>query len=486
MAQQKLSLGEKTAYGLGAIGKDMGCGIIFTYLMIFYTDVLGLEAAFVGTLFFFARFWDAFNDPLMGVILQNTKTRWGKFRPWLMIGTLVNVVVLVVMFTDWGLSGTSLYVFASVMYILWGMTYTIMDIPYWAMLPNLTSDPAERNKIAVIPRICATIGGTLIIATLGLPIMKTFFGYDTNQFDAYTKFAWLIAIVFTITIIITCMKVTSADRAVSQASERRVRFKDVLHIVGKNDQLLVAVATILLWNAAGQVVGVVQLYYFKYVLGNEGLFPYFAGASAIANVGGLFIYPFLVNKLRKQHVFMMALVMPFIAFAGLFVLSYFAGSMSAGAAQTILLGSGFLWAMAGGLQTGIVTVVLADVVDYGEYKLGTRDESVIFSLQTLLVKLTSACGALIVGFALSLCGYVQNSEVQTESTINSIRYIMCGLPLLFAVLSFIVFMSKYKLNRHYMKRIQAILSLRREGKDTSHLENAEVIDPATGRAISLK
>ena len=122
----KLSAREKYSYGIGALGKDMICGVIFTYAMVYFTDVLKISAAFVGTLFFFAKFWDAVNDLGMGMVVDNTKTRWGKFRPWLAVGTLINAVVFACLFTDWGLSGAALYVFAAVMYILWGMTYPIL------------------------------------------------------------------------------------------------------------------------------------------------------------------------------------------------------------------------------------------------------------------------------------------------------------------------------------------------------------------------
>ena len=102
------------------------------------------------------------------MIVDNTHSRWGKFRPWLAIGTIVNAIILVALFTDWGLSGTSLYIFAAIMYIVWGMTYTVMDIPYWSMLPNLTSNPEERDRVAVIPRIFASIGGSLLVGGFGL------------------------------------------------------------------------------------------------------------------------------------------------------------------------------------------------------------------------------------------------------------------------------------------------------------------------------
>lgn len=469
MENKKLSFIEKYSYGLGAIGKDMACGIIFTYCMIYFTDVLGLAASFVGTLFFFAKFWDAINDLGMGMIVDNTRSRWGKFRPWLVIGTLLNSVVLIVMFTNWGLSGTPLYIFASVMYVLWGMTYTIMDIPYWSMLPNLTNDPVERDKIAIIPRIFAAIGGSLLISGFGLQIMN-FLGKGDVQ-AGYTNFAWLIVIVFIVTIGITCLNVKSADCVNETAKAEKISFKDIWHVIRNNDQLLVAIIVILTWNFAGQCIGSVQLYYFKYVVGNEGMFSMFAMFGAFACMGGLMLFPIISKKLNKKQTYFVAIA---IAMAGLFMLwavGYFAPE------NPILTAiSGILWQLGGGIQTGIVTVVLADVVDYGEYKLGTRNESVIFSLQTLLVKFTSAIGTLFTGFALDLTGYIPNSETQADSTLLGMRILMIALPLIIVVVSYVLYKRLYKLDRAYIQRIMNILSLRRTGQVASEdvIEGEEV------------
>ena len=136
---------EKLCFGIGAIGKDAICNLVGAFLMLYFTDTLYLAPAFVGVLFFVARIWDAINDPMMGMIVDNTHTRFGKFRIWLVIGTLVNSVVFVLLFHSFHLSGTALYIYVSVMYILYGMTYTIMDVPYWSWLPNLTNDPHERE-----------------------------------------------------------------------------------------------------------------------------------------------------------------------------------------------------------------------------------------------------------------------------------------------------------------------------------------------------
>ncbi|MGM9536617.1 MAG: melibiose:sodium transporter MelB [Intestinibacter sp.] len=453
MTNNHLSFKEKYSYGLGAIGKDMCCGIIFTYCMLYFTDVLKISTAFVGTLFFVAKFWDAVNDLAMGMIVDNTHTKWGKFRPWLLIGTLINSVVLVCLFTNWGLEGTSLYIFAAVMYVLWGMTYTIMDIPYWSMLPNLTSDPEERDRIAVIPRIFASIGGSLIIGGFGLQIMD-FLGKGNAQ-DGFTRFAWLIAVVFIVTTIITVLNVKSADRTETKKQEK-ISFKQMLQVIKKNDQLLIAIAVILTFNFAMNCVTGAQTYYFIYVTGEKGLFSIFTMFAGFAEIFGLIIFPKLAQRMSKKTVYGLASGIPVIGLVILFLTGLFLPK------NYILTAiSGIFIKLGSGLQLGVVTVVLADVVEYGEYKLGTRNESVIFSIQTLLVKFAGALGALFTGIALDLTGYVPDA-VQSMATINGIRIIMIGLPIVFVILSFIIYKKCYKLNTQYMTRIMNILSLKRE------------------------
>ena len=457
----KISMKEKISYGLGALGKDMVCGLIFTYAMIYFTDVLQISASFVGSLFFFAKFWDAVNDLGMGVLVDNTRTRWGKFRPWLAIGTIINAIVFVCLFTNWGLSGTALYVFAAVMYIVWGMTYTIMDIPYWSMLPNLTDDAREREKISVIPRIFASIGGSLIVAGFGLQIMD-FIGQGDAQ-KGYTGFAWIIAIAFIVLTGITVCNVKSADGAKTEKKEK-TSFKHMLHIIVKNDQLLVAIGVILTFNMAMQIINSVSTFYFIYVTGSKMMFSVFTMFAGFAEIAGLFIYPKMVHKFSRAMVYVAACVTPVVGLVLLWVTGYVLP-------QNVILtaAAGILVKFGSGLQVGSATVILADVVDYGEYKFGTRNESVTFSIQTLMVKFSSAIGALLTGAALDLTGYVPNAE-QSAGTLMGMRIIMVVIPVIFTIISYFIYKKFFKLTGEYYERIKNILTLRRNGvKETPEI-----------------
>ena len=158
-----LSGKEKFSYGLGAVGKDMVYMLSASYILYYYQDILGVNAVAMGIILLVARVFDAFNDPFMGVIVAKTRTRWGKFRPWLMIGTVTNTVVLYLMFSaPPALNGNGLVAYAAVTYILWGVTYTMMDIPFWSMIPAFTHSGKEREGLSTLGRSCAGVGSAII------------------------------------------------------------------------------------------------------------------------------------------------------------------------------------------------------------------------------------------------------------------------------------------------------------------------------------
>ena len=142
----KLTGREKVSYGLGAVGKDMVYMLSASYVLYYYQDILGVSAIAMGMILLAARIFDAFNDPVMGVIVARTRTPWGKFRPWLLAGTLLNAAVLYLMFSaPPSLEGSGLVAYAAAAYVVWGVTYTMMDIPYWSMIPAFTRSGKERE-----------------------------------------------------------------------------------------------------------------------------------------------------------------------------------------------------------------------------------------------------------------------------------------------------------------------------------------------------
>ena len=433
----------KYTFAFGALGKDLIYGMIATFSMIYFTDIVQVSPAFIGTMFFVAKLWDAFNDLIMGMIVDNTRSRWGKFVPWLVIGTVINAFVFIAVFTDLNLSGTALCVYVTAVYILWGMTYTIMDIPYWSIIPNLTSDPNEREKLSVMPRIFASIGNSLIIAGFGVQIIKGFGG----GYIGYHRFALFIAAAFIFTIGVCVVNLPKVQQETEKKD--RLKFKDIFTVIKRNDQLRWAVLLILLYNVGTQFIMGVATYYFNYVCNNASMLSAFMISASIAELVGLVLFPKVTKMLSRKNAFFLSCALPPI---GLILLLIVGIVCPTNIVLTAI--AGIIVKMGTGLELGCATVFLADVVDYGEYTLGKRNEGVVFSLQTLTVKFTSALTALSIGYVLELTDYVPNT-VQSLATQNSIRVLMCLVPIIGIGLAYVVFHKRYKLDEAFMKKVVA-------------------------------
>ena len=442
-----LSVKEKYSFGFGALGKDLCYAIVSSYLMIYFTDSIGLAPAFVGGLFLVARLWDALNDPMMGMVVDNTRTKWGKFRPWILVGTIINAIILVLLFKKpAGLEGTSLHIYYSAMYILWGMSYTVMDIPYWSMLPSLSKTKEERDQMSVIPRIFASCGW-LIVGTFGLAIINIL--GKGNQTKGFEYFAMVIAVVFIITSIITVVNVkdSSSETYLNDKKQEKTSFKKAIKVIKENDQLMVFIGVVLAYNLFAQLSGGASIYYFKYVVGNENMYPVYTAFASLAEIGGLMIFPMLSKKMTKKDVFRLACYLPAVGLVMLLLAGIFAP------ANVIFIAlSGIVVKLGSGFTLGATTVMLADVIDYGEVRFGSRNESIIASFQTLLVKTASAISGWLIGIGLTIVGYIPNI-VQTSQTIFGLRMLMVVVPSIITVLGFIVYVKGYKLHGEYQEKI---------------------------------
>lgn len=443
-----VSTREKLCFGIGAIGKDSICNLVAAFLMAYLTDTLYLAPAFVGTLFFAARIWDAINDPVMGMIVDNTHTRFGKFRIWLVIGTLINSVVFVLLFHSFNLSGTSLYIYVAVMYILYGMTYTIMDVPYWSWLPNLTNDPREREKVSVIPRFFASLAG-LSVSTGGLYVIN-FFNKITGEKKGlaetgYTMFAVVIAVIFIVTIGITVFNVKE-ESTIGDAGQK-TSLKQAFYIIVKNDQLLAFIGLLLTFNLCIQLARSFAFYYFKDVCGNEYLYSIF-GFAFIAEMIGLVCFPKIASKISREQVYSLACGLPVIGFTLLGAAGYLAPQN----AIFVILFSSMAF-LGSGLSLGVTTCCMADVIDYGEVKFGVRNESVTCSAQTFLMKAAMAIAGGLTGVGLQAVGYNAKLSVQSTSTIQGIRILMLVLPIIMAVISYWIYQRYYTLKGKKMEEV---------------------------------
>ncbi len=463
--QEKLSWKSKISFGIGAFGKDMVYAIVSTFFMKYLTDYRLADPVFVAVLFAAARIWDAVNDTFMGVVVDNTRSRFGKFRPWILIGTLINAVVLVAMYADVDLSPVRYAVYVGVMYVLWGMTYTLMDIPYWSMVPALTSDEHERNQISAIPRFFASMAW-LVVGSGGLYIVKYFGGEDKTL--GFSRFAIAVAVIFVVCSLVTVFNVKEKVVATSDDKEK-TSLKKMMYVLFKNDQVLVVLLIALFFNVAYQLSNSFALYYFEYVCGVEdGLFSIYTAVAGFAQMGALLGYPLLGKKLSKKLLFILACVLPAVGYLLLLGAGYVAPTNAVFVALcsvVINIGIGFMLV--------ILTVILSEVVDYGEYKLGSRNESILFSTQTFVVKLAGALSAFVSGIGLKAIGYEAN-EVQSATAVAGMRIIMIAVPAVLMLACLLVYFKGYRLGDKTYRRILAELDER------NHAVNEKVLETDTG------
>ncbi|MGN0419944.1 MAG: glycoside-pentoside-hexuronide (GPH):cation symporter, partial [Acetatifactor sp.] len=443
----KLTAKEKLSYGLGAVGKDMVYMLSASYILYYYQDILGVNALAMGAILFIARIFDAFNDPIMGVLVAKTKTRWGKFRPWLLVGTLLNAVVLFVMFSaPPSLNGSGLVAYAAVTYILWGVTYTMMDIPYWSMVPAFTEGGKEREGLSALARSCAGVGSALIsiVTVMAVSTLGNLFAETTDDVErvGFKYFSLLVAILFVIFITITCAAIKEKSTVDMEAAS----VKDMFQALIRNDQAMTMVIAIVLINTALYITSNLVIYFFKYDFspssweGNYTLFNTFGGAFQILSM--MVLFPLLRKFMNTMKMFYVCFFMAFFGYAALFVIT-FSGMTNI----TVLLVPAFLIMSAMGMLNVIITVFLANTVDYGEWKNNRRDESVIFSMQTFVVKLSSGIAALAASFVLQVfhINKEQAAGAIAASSRIGLRASMTLLPIVILVVGLIVFRKKYML-----------------------------------------
>ena len=435
---------EKIGYGIGAVGLDLSYGMFYSFLSYYLSSVLGLKEAFLLLLTPLARIWDGINDPLMGTIVDNTKTKMGKYRPWILIGAICNSAVLFMLFTNFGMSGTKLYIYIAVMYILWGMTNTMADIPYWSMVPSFTTDPKDRNLVATVARTFSGLGQGII--TIATPIilpklstgMTTSKGYSAAGFSRWAGICACLLIVFSLICVIS-----TKEKNVVYSKNNKFSFKKIFSVIAKNDQLVVFMIFAMLSNAGWYLTSGTAVYYFSDALGEPTAQSLFQTIGAVGSVLGLLVVPVLSKWFDKKRIYQISLI---ATIAGYILMTIFGPILKITKALDIcyIISS-----------TGIAamfvsqTIFLADIVDYGEYKTGERNESITFSMKVFLQKMAYTIQTIVLFGGLGLMKYneqiTSKSGAINNSTKTGIGVICFGVPIILIILSLIVFSKKFKL-----------------------------------------
>lgn len=446
----------KFSYGIGAIGLDLSYGMFYSYLAKYMTDILQLKNSFLLLITPLARIWDGINDPMMGTIVDNTDTKMGKYRPWILIGSCCNAVVLSLLFTNPGfeIGGIPLHIYTAVLYIFWGMTNTMADIPYWSMVPSFTNDPNERNIIATIARAFSGLGQGIIsiLTPIMLPILSdTMYGGEKIA-DARGYSLWAIICAVALVGFSSLSVARTKEKHVIKPKEK-FTFKKMFQIAKSNDQLLIFMLFAMLSNAGWYMVSGVAVYFFDVVAGDPAKQSSFSTIGAVGSVLGLLVVPIMTKYTTRRRTYQFSLSMAILGFVGMLICVKVFGSYMA---------MNFCYLAASiGIASMFVsqTVFLADIVDYGEVKLGFRSESIIFSMKGFLQKMAYTIQTIILFAGLEISRYNGNLHHDNpESAKSAISVMMLVIPALLILVSLIIFSTKFKLHGKYMEDITAELN----------------------------
>lgn len=444
MANKKKSIiPTALGYGVGAIGLDLSYGMFYSYLSYYLSSVLGLQEGFLLLITPIARIWDGINDPMMGTIVDNTRTKHGKYRPWILIGAICNAVVLFLLFTSFGMSGLPLYIYIGVMYILWGMTNTMADIPYWSMVPSFTSEEKERNLVATIARTFSGIGQGIIsiLTPIICPLLSSGItdakGYSASGFSRWAGICGVALVFFAL----VCVLITK-EKNVVYGEKKKFSLKQIFSVIKNNDQLVVFIVFAMLSNAGWYLTSSTAVYYFTDTLGNSKLQSLFQTIGTVGSVLGLLVVPVLTKWFSKRTTYTISLSTAIVGYA----LMLITGPILK--LNVVIMDVCYILASVGVSSMFVSqTIFLADIVDYGEYKNGERNESITFSMKGFLQKMAYTMQTIVLFGGLGLMNY--NEQIMTsiglnETTKTGIGVICFGVPMLFFLASLIVFRKKFK------------------------------------------
>jgi melibiose permease/lactose/raffinose/galactose permease len=426
------------------------------YLIFYLTDIINLPTGtlwWVAGIILAARIFDALNDPVMGFIVDNTHTRWGKFKPWIATGAVLTSVFTVLLFTDFKLEGGAFIGAFAVFYVMWGISFTANDISYWSMLPALSVDQKEREKIGAIARICANIGLFFVVA--GIVPLTALLG---QRFGSLQKGYFVFAImVITVMAAGQCVTLFGVKETALTAGRRQsTPLRELLRIIYKNDQLFFTAIAMSLFMIGYTTTASFGLYFFKYAYGNEGMYSVFALILGVSQITALAVFPLFSKHYERKTLYTAAIILIVTGYLIFFFAPVTTMLFIGAGGVLIFVGQSFVQLL--------MLMFLADSVDYGHWKLGKRNDSITFSLQPLINKMGGAVSSGVVSAVVIVSG-IKDAATAADVTAGGLvmmKAAMLIFPLLCIAASYVVYRMKYRIDSRFYEQILSDLRTRGE------------------------
>ena len=444
-AQSKVGFLEKAAFGLANLGNIPIMTITGSFLLIFYTDIVGLSPAACGTLFLIARIFDGITDPILGFVIDHLPyTKRGHFRPALAVGAVLTSINFLLVFMGPYLASTFKLGIAYITYLLIGVLFDVMDISLNSLLPVMTTDMKERSSLSTIKGMFYMVGvfGINIVAPIIVGSIPGASGYIT-MIVAFSIIVMLFSLIGAAGV---------KERVKPQEGGEKYGIKDLWNILKQRPVAVQFICTLLM-TTGGYISQTVTLYFYTYILGNVGLLAMISMGSMVAFFPGMLLSGILAPRLGKKFLFVFGLtvgaVSPLLRLLSITNIPLLLVS-------TILsgLGSGLMMPLNYGMQ--------ADNTDYVELAIGHRTEAAVASLNSFLTKFAMGVGGAIPGYLLAWVGYNANLEIQPVAVSNAIIFCICIAPVIFSVAGAAIMATFYPLNKEKLIEQNAEMKKRHE------------------------
>jgi len=408
--------------------------LVSMFLVVYLTEVVNLPDAqlwWATTLILAARLFDAVADIVMGAIVDNTQTRWGHYKPWIAGGALASAIITTLLFTNLGLSGSSFVAVFALLYLLWSLSWTANDIPYWSLLPALTLDQKQRESYGALAKIFATIGLFTVVVAI-IPVTNALGG----SVRAWTMFTIAVVVVMLLGQSVTLFGVREPDIVVGH---ERTTLKEIAGVVFHNDQLLWTAIAMVLFMTGYVTTTTFGVYFFKYVYRDENMYSPFAAVLGVAQLIGYVTFPILAKRMKRRTLYTLATA---LILAGYAVFYFSPMNMIPIGVAGLLLFLGQSWV------TMLMLVFLTDTIEYGQWKLGRRNVAVTFALQPFINKVGAALATQVVSVAVIISGVnsAATPDDVTPGGLLIIKIAMLVVPPILIIVGYLIYRAKYRID----------------------------------------
>jgi glucuronide carrier protein len=459
---KKLTRRNYFGYAAGDLANNLAFSLQALFLLIYYTNVVGLNPAPIATMFLVVRVWDAFADLVAGRLVDITRTRWGKFRPYLLFASLPLLLSSIALFTVPNFdSTTAKYVYAYITYALLGFLYSLTNIPYGSLATAMTQDPVERSRLG----IWRTVGPILGIFVLVLVIAPQISRYQTQP-ERLQSFLTTVTIIFAVVgyaLYLFCF--FSCKEQVFHES-KPVTIKETIATVRQNRPLLILCVSNLVFLTGVFGLQAAQAYFATYILGNSSQLIWMVLASSVSTFVAVPIVPNLVARIGKKNTFLVGAV-------GLIMMGTWIFFMPP--SLPIVVITFFVFGLFQNLSMSLLFAFEADAVEYGEYKTGKRTEGATYAIYSFFRKVSQAVAGAVAGYALAFGGFVARAPEQSNAALTAIRGVVGLGPAIFGLLGALIFLA-YPLTDTRFREIVRELHARHGIKDAHREAVGESFD----------